>query len=140
MTSIGTCRLYRPDPSSIGVGEQWGKASVTAALMPAVVVSVRGEVDASNAARLADYVERHVAIAEALVVDTTAVDFFGAPALAALHRVDRCCAVSGVSWRLVAGPALRRVLRACGSTELLQAENVASALRQLGVDRPSVVS
>lgn len=140
MTSIGTCRLYRPDPTSIGVGEQWGKASVTAALMPAVVVSVHGEVDASNATRVADYVERHAAIAEALVVDTTAVDFFGAPALAALHRVDRCCAVSGVSWRLVAGPALRRVMRACDSTDLPQAANVQSALRQLGMVRPSGVS
>jgi anti-anti-sigma factor len=140
MTSIGTCRLYRPDPTSIGVAEQWGNASVAAVLLPAVIVSVRGEVDASNATRLADYVERHVAIADALILDTAAVDFFGAPALAALHRIDRCCAVSDVDWRLVTGPALRRVLRACGSTELLQAENVATALRQLGVDRSSVLS
>jgi anti-anti-sigma factor len=140
MADIGTRRLYRPDPTSIGVEEQWGKASVTATLLPTLVVSVCGEVDASNATKLVDYLERHVAIAEAVVVDTTAVDFFGAPALATLHRVDRCCALRGVNWRLVAGPALRRVLRACGSTDLPQAENVASAVRQLGVDRASVVS
>ena len=76
MTPIGTCRLYRPDPASICVGEQWGKVSLTAALTPAsLVVSVRGEVDASNAGRLADYVERRAAVAAALIVDTSAVDF-----------------------------------------------------------------
>jgi anti-anti-sigma factor len=138
MTPIGTCRLYRPDPTSIGVDERWGKATVTATLEPAVVVSVRGEVDGSNAARLANYIERHVAIAAALVVDTSAVDFFGTPALAVLHKVDRCCAASGVSWRLVVGPALRRVMRVCGTRDLPEAQNLESALRQLGMDRSSV--
>jgi anti-anti-sigma factor len=139
MTPIGTCRLYRPDPTSIGVGEQWGKASVLTALEPAVVVSVRGEVDASNATRLVGYLERHVAIAAALVVDTSGVDFFGTPALAVLHRVDRCCAASGVGWRLVVGPALRRVMRVCGTTDMPESENLESALRQLGMDRSSAV-
>jgi anti-anti-sigma factor len=139
MTPIGTCRLYRPDPASIGIAEKWGKAGATAALTSAaLVVSVRGEVDASNAGRLADYVERHAAVTGAVVVDTSAVDFFGAPAMGALHRVDRCCAGGGVGWRLVAGPALKRVMRACGTTDLPQAESVASALRQLGLDRASV--
>ncbi|MDP9166062.1 MAG: STAS domain-containing protein [Actinomycetota bacterium] len=140
MTPIGTCRRYRPDPSSIGIAEQWGRASVTANLEPAVVISVHGEVDASNAARLADYVERHAAIAGALVVDTSTVDFFGAPALAVLHRVDRCCAANGVGWRLIAGPALRRVLRASGTTELPEADNAETALRQLNVEPASVLT
>ena len=140
MTPIGTCRRYRPDPSSIGIAEQWGRASVTAELEPAVIISVHGEVDASNAARLANYVERHAAIAGALVVDTSAVDFFGAPALAVLHRVDRCCAASGVGWRLIVGPALRRVLRASGTTELPEADNAETALRQLNVEPASVLT
>lgn len=132
MTPIGTSRLYRPDPSTIGLSEQWGLAAVTAtATAGSLVISVHGELDASNATRLADYVERHVAVSETLVVDTTACDFFGAPALAALHRVDRCCRASGVRWRLVVGPALRRVMRACGTDDLPQAESVASALQQL---------
>ncbi|MEU0494788.1 STAS domain-containing protein [Mycobacterium sp. NPDC006124] len=133
MTPIGTCRVYRPDPRSIGIGEQWGRASATVVLEPAVVVSIHGEVDASNATRLAGYVERHVAIAQALVVDATAVDFLGAPAMAALHGVDRCCAALGVAWRLVPGPAVRRVLRVCGSTDLPCADTVELALRDLGV-------
>ncbi len=139
MTTIGTCRLYRPDPTSIGVGEDWGRASVVASRTPvALVLSVRGEVDASNAARLADYVERHAAVSGALVVDTTAVDFFGAPAIAALHRVHRCTGVNGAQWRLVAGPALRRVMRACSTKGLPLALNVTSALRELGSARSAV--
>lgn len=103
-----------------------------------LVVSVHGEVDAGNSARLADYVERHAAIAGSLVVDTSAVEFFGASALAVLHRVDRCCIRGGVGWRLVAGPAVRRVMRVCGTTDLPQAENVETALRHLGAQHASV--
>jgi anti-anti-sigma factor len=140
MTTIGTCRRYRPDPTSIGVDEQWGLASVTAAgTSQSLVLSVRGEVDASNAARLADYVERHAAVAGTLVVDASAVDFFGATALAVLHRVDHCCEVNGVRWRLVAGPALRRVMRACGTTGLPQADNVPTALHELGAAQTSIL-
>ena len=133
MTPIGTCRVYRPDPRSIGIGEQWGRASASVVLEPAVVVSLLGEVDASNVGRLAGYLERHVAIAAALVVDTTAVEFFGTPAMAALHGVDRCCAALGVGWRLVPGPAVRRVLRVCATTDLPHAETVRLALVELGV-------
>lgn len=139
MTLIGTTRLYRPDPMSIGVGEQWRRASVVVSRSrEALVLSVRGEVDASNSGRLADYVERHAAVSSALVVDTTALDFFGAPAIAALHRVNRCTGINGAQWRLVAGPALRRVMRACGTTGLPLALNVSSALRELGARRSAL--
>jgi anti-anti-sigma factor len=135
MTLIGTSRVYRPEPSSIGVGQHWGEASVTAARVSgSLVLSIRGEFDASNVARLSDYVERHAAIAGTLVVDTTAVDFFGAPALAALHRVDMCCTTGDVPWRLVVGPALRRVMRVCGTTDLPQADSVEAALLALVPD------
>ncbi|TPG35664.1 STAS domain-containing protein [Mycolicibacterium hodleri] len=141
MNAIGTIRLYRPDPTSIGVSEEWGGASVTAThTQGALVVSIRGEVDASNAARLGDYLERHAAVAGSLVVDTSAVDFYGASALAVLHRVDRCCARGGVGWRLVAGPALGRVMRVGGAADLPRAESVGAALRQLGSPCASVGS
>jgi anti-anti-sigma factor len=139
MTITGTCRVYRPDPTSVGVGEQWARASVAVARAPeSLVVSVAGEIDASNAGRLADYVERHAAIAGSLVVDTSGVDFFGAPALAALHRVDHCCEAGDVDWRLVAGPAVKRALRACGTTDLPLADDVTSALRLLGSPSASI--
>ncbi len=134
MPLIGTCRLYRPDPTSIGVGEQWGRAGVDAAPTEhSLVVRLHGQIDASNAGHVARYVERHAAVTNALVVDTSAVDFFGTPALAALRKVDLCCAGSGVDWRLVVGPAVRRVLRVCGSDDLPLADSVATALRHLHV-------
>ena len=132
MAPIGTRRLYRPDPTSVGVHEHWGGASAKATrTADAVVVSVHGEVDAANCARLADYLERHAAIAGSLVVDTSAVDFFAASSLAVLHRVDSCCTRGGMTWRLIAGPAVGRVMRLCGPDDLPRAENVETALRQL---------
>ena len=143
MTFIGTSRLYRPEPSSIGVGEQWGRASAEAVRTSgSLVISIRGEVDASNAAQLVAYVERHAAIAGTLVVDTSAVDFFGPPALAALHKIDLCCSGGDVHWRLVVGPALRRVMRVCGTGDLPRAESVESAVGQLvpSGDQPRLAS
>ncbi|MBJ7338733.1 STAS domain-containing protein [Mycolicibacterium sp.] len=140
MTPIGTCRLYRPDPTSVGVHEQWSGASADAERThdDVLVVSIHGEVDAGNCARLADYLERHAAISGSLIVDTSAVVFFAASALAVLHRVDRSCTRGGTAWRLVAGPAVRRVMRVCGTADLPQVENVENALRQLDSRHASV--
>jgi anti-anti-sigma factor len=140
MTPIGTCRVYRPDPTSIGVDERWGGAGVnTSRAGVCLVLRVDGEIDASNSGRLADYVERHAGVGRSLVVDTSAVDFFGVPALASLHRVDRCCQDGGVAWLLVAGPALRRVMRICGTKDLPRARSVELALAQLDLARASVL-
>ena len=137
MASIGTCRLYRPDPMAIGAAEQWGRASVAAnPIEHSLLVTVEGQIDASNAQHVADYVERRMATSTTLVIDTSAVDFFGAPALAALRWVHLCCANSGIDWRLVVGPAVRRVLRVCGAVDLPQAQSVESALRDLAKRRP----
>ncbi|GLP73858.1 hypothetical protein TUM20983_09680 [Mycobacterium antarcticum] len=140
MTPVGTRRLYRPDPTSVGVHEQWGAASAEARRsQDTLVVFVRGEVDAANCGRLADYLERHAAIAENFVVDTSAVDFFAASALAVLHRVDSCCTRGGMTWRLVAGHAVGRVMRLCGTEDLPQAENLEAALHQADSPPVSVV-
>jgi anti-anti-sigma factor len=128
---IGTCRVYRPDPTHVGEVEQWGRAAASARVAAnLVVVSVRGEVDASNGIAFAGYVERHGAIAGTLVLDLSEVDFFGAAGLTALRRIDLCC--DRIGWKLVASPAVRHALRACHAEDLPQAESVASALRLLG--------
>jgi anti-anti-sigma factor len=125
MAPVGTRRLYRPDPRRIGVAEQWGRAAGEVTLnADSVVVTLRGEIDASNTLQFACYVERHAAIAHTLVIDTRAVDFFGVPALAGLRKVDLSCRRGRVRWKLVAGPAVKRALRACGADDLPQAESV----------------
>jgi anti-anti-sigma factor len=94
-----------------------------------VLVSIRGEIDASNGTELAGYVERHVGIAGTLVLDLSAVAFFGTAGLTALRRIDLCC--DRIRWTLVPSPAVRRLLRACHAQDLPQATSVAAAHRRL---------
>jgi anti-anti-sigma factor len=131
MAPIGTCRVYRPDPTHVGEVEQWGRAGASARIAAnLVVISVRGEVDASNGIALAGYVERHAAIAGTLVLDLSTVEFFGTAGLTALRRIDLCC--DRIRWQLVASAPVRRLLRVCHADDLPQTQSVASALRKLG--------
>jgi anti-anti-sigma factor len=131
MAPTGTCRLYRPDPTRVGATEQWKWAQASATTTAdSVVVTVAGEIDASNCAELAGYVERHVGVAGTLVLDLSAVTFFATTGLACLRRIDLCC--DRIRWTLVPSPAVRRVLRACHAQDLPQATSVAAAVRRLG--------
>ena len=77
MSAIGTCRVLRPDPGSIDRREQHHRAIFSACHLSGttVLVTVRGEVDATNGRALAGYVERQVAGSTRLVLDL-AVDRF----------------------------------------------------------------
>jgi anti-anti-sigma factor len=131
MALMGTCRIYRPDPTHVGEVEQWGRARASATTSAnLVVISVCGEVDASNGIDFASYVERHAALAGTLVLDLSAVDFFGTAGLTALRRIDLCC--DRIRWKLVASSAVQCVLRVCHADDLPQARSAAAALRQLG--------
>jgi anti-anti-sigma factor len=131
MSPSGTCRLYRPDPTRVGVAERLHRAEVSATMSAnSVIVSVRGDIDARNGTELAGYVERHAGIAGSLVLDLSAVPFFGTAGLTALRRIDLCC--DRIHWTLVPSTAVRRLLRACHAQDLPQATSVAAALRRLG--------
>jgi anti-anti-sigma factor len=122
---LGTSRRYRPDPSSIGLPEAWGRASVRAAMdADAVVITAAGEIDASNASELAGYVERHATVATRLYLDLREVTFFGTAGLAALRRVQHQFDEGGSYWRLLAGPAVRKVLRLCNAGDLPRIETL----------------
>jgi anti-anti-sigma factor len=143
MTDLGTFRRYRPDPRGIGRPETWGRGSVQATLASnAVVVFGSGELDASNAPRLYAYVERHAAAADRLYLDLRAVSFFGTAGLAVLRRVEHQIGQSGASWWLLAGPAVRKVLRICNAGDLPQLETLASepGLTALEVPRTMAVA
>jgi anti-anti-sigma factor len=130
MAPMGTSRRYRPDPARVGLDERWGPATASATMTTnPVVVSVRGEIDASNGVALAGYVERHAGIATSLILDLSALGFFGTAGLTALRRIDLCC--DRIGWMLVSSPAVRRALRACHADDLPQAESVAVAVRAL---------
>jgi anti-anti-sigma factor len=125
MTDIGTSRRYRPDPSRIGQPEAWGlaraNASVTANF---VIIAVEGELDASNAPQLSSYIERHHFIADRLYLDLREVTFCATAGLAVLRSVKRQRDEHGGYWRVLASPAVRKLLRICNAGDLPQLNNL----------------
>ena len=129
-----TLRLLRPDPRTLGRREEHHRGIFSACHLAdaTVLVSVRGEVDATNGRFLAGYVERQIAGSSHLVLDLTVIDFFGTAGFAALHNINVVCARYGVSWVLMVGPQLRRFLRICDPDSVLPLGN--SALDHLNTE------
>ena len=127
MTAVGTCRVLRPDPRSLDRREEHHRAIFSACHLSdaTVLVTVRGEVDATNSRALAGYVERQLAGSTRLVLDLTGIEFFGTAGFAALHSLNVICARYGGAWVLVVGPPLRRYLGMCDPENLLPLEDSA---------------
>lgn len=120
--------MLRPDPGSLDRREVHYRAIFSACHLTesTVLVTVRGEVDATNNRALARYVERQVSDSARLVLDLTEIEFFGTAGFAALHNVNVICARYGVSWVLTVGPPLRRLLSICDPDNLLPLEDSAA--------------
>ena len=131
MSAIGTCRVLRPDPGSLDRREEHHRGIFCACHLSdaTVLVTVRGEVDATNSRAFAGYVERQIAGSSRLVLDLTGIDFFGTAGFAALHNINVICARYGGPWVLVVGPQVRRFLGICDPDNLLPVED--SAVDQL---------
>jgi anti-anti-sigma factor len=121
LSAIGTCRVLRADPRTLDRREEHHRGIFSACHLSdaTVLVTVRGEVDATNSRSLAGYVERQLAGSTRLVLDLTVIEFFGTAGFAALHNINVICARNGVSWAMVVGPQLRRFLRVCDPDGLL---------------------
>jgi anti-anti-sigma factor len=78
-----------------------------------VRISASGEVDASNSAELLDFVLRRGANCRSLILDLSAVTFFATAGFSALHTIDLRSSRASVSWSLVDGPAVSRMLSIC---------------------------
>jgi anti-anti-sigma factor len=103
----------RASQSSLGDrGESSGRARYSTRLhFPArLIVTVEGEVDASNRRDLGRFVERHLRGTSQLLLDLRSVDFFGAQGFSALHYISVCCNRSDVDWVVVGGCAVMRLL------------------------------
>jgi anti-anti-sigma factor len=127
MSVISTRRVLRPDPESLDRREVHYRGIFSACHLSesTVLVTVRGEVDATNNRALARYVERQVSDGARLVLDLTEIEFFGTAGFAALHNVNVICARYGVSWVLSVGAPLRRLLAICDPDNLLPLEDSA---------------
>lgn len=93
-----------------------------------VVITALGELDASNAGELAQFVERCAADCKSVIVDLSRVEFFGTAGFSALHTINIRCAGADVRWVVVPSQAVSRVLRICDPDNALPiAESLADA-------------
>jgi anti-anti-sigma factor len=86
-----------------------------------VVVTVSGEVDLETAAVVEEAVADGTEAARSplVVLDLSAVSFFGSAGIAAIVRAQERCARSGVGFAVVASTAVRRPLELVGLTQRL---------------------
>jgi anti-anti-sigma factor len=78
-----------------------------------VVITAHGELDASNANHLADYVQRCAAHCKPIILNLSGLEFFGTAGFSALHTINVRCAGADVRWAVVPGKAVSRLLRIC---------------------------
>jgi anti-anti-sigma factor len=106
---------------------------------PILLVSIAGEIDASNAdildvAALTEPIQPGVG----LVLDMTKVDFLGVQGLRNLFDLADECKRRGVPWALAASHAVHRMLRVGDpQSRLPAARSVAQALQGFDMDNPS---
>lgn len=97
-----------------------------------VLIDVRGEIDATNRHALGRFVQHHTRVSKQLVLDLTAVDFFGSQGFTALYYVSVHCARRDVDWMVVGGRSVLRILRICDPDgELPVVEDLSAALTRL---------
>jgi anti-anti-sigma regulatory factor len=81
--------------------------------MSTEIISVNGDVDATNAGALTEYALGDVKGRHGMILDLRGVNFMGIEGFPALHRISVCCAAAGTHWAMVAGPAVSLVLAIC---------------------------
>ena len=115
MATVGTVRIYRPDPALADEIHRYGRAtfSVRRPSPTRAAVAVFGDIDATNGRALGHYVERHTGISRQLVLDLRAVDFFGGQGFTALYYISVHCTRSDVDWMIIGSPPVRRLLSIC---------------------------
>jgi anti-anti-sigma factor len=97
---LGTADIAAPD---------WPTAVVKVELDgPGVVVALSGEIDASNADQVSDYIHRSVPDCPAVIVDVSDVGFLGVQGLRALMAMGEQCGRAGVAWAVVASQSIVR--------------------------------
>lgn len=76
----------------------------------AMVVTIRGEIDAVNVDRVSEYIRRFILGKNPVVLDMSDVSHFAPAAIALLHMFDESCRAAEVEWTLVASSAVIELL------------------------------
>lgn len=96
----------------------------------ATVLTISGDTDARNAARLRAYAIALVPVGNALLLDLSGVAFFAAQSISVLIAVDDACHTAELTWALVTSHAVDRVLRISQDDDILPvASSVPGALQ-----------
>lgn len=95
--------------------------------MSTEIVTVKGDVDATNAGALTEYALGDVKGRQGMILDLRGVSFMGIEGFAALHRIAVFCASAGTHWAMVAGPAVTRVLTICDPEGVLPCSDCMNA-------------
>jgi anti-anti-sigma factor len=108
-TSALTAATRRAD---LQLSAEWLNSTV-------VRITASGDIDASNTSELLDFVRRRGANCRSLILDLSDVSFFATAGFSALRTIDVRSSRASVSWTLIDGPAVSRVLRICDPERLL---------------------
>lgn len=87
------------------------------------IITVHGELDASNSAAFAAHVDECAAAGTHLVLDLSPLQFFGTAGFSALHTINVRCANASARWAMVTGEAVSRLLRVCDPDHTLPVAN-----------------
>jgi anti-anti-sigma factor len=92
-------------------------------LQPSQVrITVHGDIDASNAAQLAEYVFHRAANCKEMILDMSGVEFFSTAGFARLRTIEIRSARAGVRWTLIPSRAVTRVLAICDPRDTFPTE------------------
>jgi anti-anti-sigma factor len=83
------------------------------------LISISGDIDASNVGEVSHRASEVAADCDALIVDLAEVDFLGFDGLRRLFALNMHCALTGKTWALIASRAVRHVLRLADPDRLL---------------------
>ncbi len=75
------------------------------------VMTISGEIDATNAGQLRDHVVHHVPDEGALIVDMVETEFIGIDGLRTLFALNVECVRADTRWALIGSHAVHRLLR-----------------------------
>lgn len=74
---------------------------------------VEGQIDASNATSLSEFVEHNLDSAKRLILDLRGLTFFGTQGFSILHRINVACSRHNVNLVVLPGDEVNRLLRIC---------------------------
>jgi anti-anti-sigma factor len=98
----------------------------------ATVVTISGDIDATNIDRVSEYTTRFVLVGNAIILDLSDVYFIAAQGISVLIAIDDVYCAAAVHWALVPSHAVSRLLRISDHDNILPtASSVPEAMRHL---------